>query len=279
MKTSTMNPQTVTRPVLRYFGGKWRIAPWIISHFPAHRIYTEAFGGAASVLLRKPRVYAEIYNDLDGEVVNLFRVLRNPAQARELLRQVHLTPYSRHEYTESYILADDPVEQARRTLLRAFAGYGSNAVHRMTGFRGNVTRTGTIPAHDWAGWPKAAEAVVERLRGVIVESEPAITVLQRYDGEQTLHYVDPPYPTGTRGESGRYRFEMTDAEHRDLAQVLHSLKGMVLVSGYPCDLYDQELYPDWHRVSRDAHADGARARTEVLWISPNAVKPDLFGGI
>src|SRR5690606_37285917 len=114
---------TMNRPVLRYHGGKWNLAPWSISHFPKHRIYVEPFGGAASVLLRKPRTDSEVYNDLYGEVVNLFRVLRNPTQARELIRIVTLTPYSRQEFEDAYIADGDPIEQARRTLVRAYLGF------------------------------------------------------------------------------------------------------------------------------------------------------------
>lgn len=261
---------SVPRPVMRYFGGKWVLAPWIISHFPEHKIYTEAFGGAASVLLRKRRCYAEVYNDLDGEVVNLFRVLRNPSQARELIRMVTLTPYSREEFNSSYLTDGDPVEQARRTLFRSFAGFGSNGVHRNTGFRGNVTRSGTIPSHDWSALPAGLEDVVERLRGVIIEHGSAEAVLQMYDGPTTLHYVDPPYPHSTR-VSGAYKHEMSDSDHRELAEQVNRLKGMIVISGYACDLYDLELYTDWHRVTRPSHADGASDRIEVLWISPNAV--------
>src|SRR3990167_11343170 len=104
-----------TRPVMRYHGGKWRLAPWVIEHFPEHRVYTEAFGGGASVLMRKPRSYAEVYNDLDGEIVNVFRVLRDPSQARELERLLRLTPFARSEFETSYITDGDPLEQARRT--------------------------------------------------------------------------------------------------------------------------------------------------------------------
>lgn len=267
----------VTRPALRYHGGKWMLAPWIISHFAPHRIYTEAFGGAASVLLRKTRCYAEVYNDLDGEVVSLFRVLRSPAQARELIRLLTLTPYSRQEYDASYLTDGDPIEQARRTLLRSFAGFGSNGVHRTTGFRSNVTRAGTTPAHDWTDLPIALEAVVQRLRGVVIEQDDAMAVLKRYDTPETLHYLDPPYPLSTRGHSGRYHHELSDDDHRELAAVVREMQGMVILSGYPCDLYDLELYPDWHRVTRSTYADGAGVRTEVLWISPNAVRqPTLF---
>jgi DNA adenine methylase len=90
------------RPVLRAHGGKWRIAPWILGHLPAHRIYVEPYGGGASVLLRKERSYAEIYNDLDGEIVNFFRVLRDPEQAGRLLELLELTPFAREEFELSY---------------------------------------------------------------------------------------------------------------------------------------------------------------------------------
>lgn len=266
----------VERPLMRYFGGKWRLAPWIISHFPQHRIYIEPFCGAASVLLRKSRAYAEVINDLDGEIVSLFRVLRDSAQAKELVRLVELTPYAREEFELSYLADGDPVEQARRTLFRSFAGYGTNAIQRDTGFRGNVTRAGNIPAHNWATLPAVICQVIERLRGVIIEQVAAEKAMSLYDGPTTLHYIDPPYPLGTRGESARYRHEMTDDDHRQLAEIVRRLKGMVIISGYPCDLYDVELYPDWQRVTRQTHADGARKRTEVLWISPNAVvRPQL----
>ena len=265
---------TPTRPLLRYHGGKWRLAPWIISHFPAHRTYTESFGGAGSVLLRKERAYAEVYNDLDGEVVNLFRVLRNPAEARELIRQVRLTPYARAEFDASYILADDPIEQARRMLFRSAAGFSSTGASGKwrTGFRGNVTRSGTTPAHDWQILPNALQLIVERLQGVVIECAPAIDVICTYDGPTALHYVDPPYVASTRylrwaGEA--YKHEMTDEQHRELAAVLHSVKGAVVLSGYACPLYD-ELYGDWLSVTKFTHADGAKDREETLWMNrPN----------
>lgn len=265
-----MNP---IRPVLRYHGGKWRLAPWIISHFPAHRIYVEPFAGAASVLLRKPRSYAEVYNDLDGEVVNLFRVLRNPAQARELVRLVKLTPYAREEFDLSYIVDGDPVEQARRTLFRAAAGHATGAQGKYgTGFRNNTTRAHSTPADNWRDFPAVLEQVVERLRGVVIESRPAADLVRIFDGSETLFYCDPPYPFSTRNQRSAgdvYRHEMTDDDHRQMAVMLKSLKGMVIVSGYPCDLYDDELFSDWRRVDRPAFGDGAVKRTEVLWISPN----------
>jgi DNA adenine methylase len=230
-----------------------------------------------SVLLRKPRAYAEVYNDLDGEVVNLFRVLRNPSQARELIRSVYLTPYSRQEFDESYIVSGDTVEQARRTLFRSAAGFSSVGAsnHKWkTGFRGNVTRSGTTPARDWTGIPDVLEQVVERLRGVVIENDTALAVIERYDGPETVFYLDPPYVFSTRPArhaGGCYQYEMTDQEHQELAEALHEIEGMALLSGYRCDLYD-ELYQDWRRVDKETHADRALDRTESLWLSPLAAE-------
>lgn len=266
---------SVIRPVMRYHGGKFRLAEWLISMFPPHRIYVEPFGGAASVLLLKPRSYAEVYNDLDGEVVNVFRVLRDPVMGAEFRRQVELTPYARDEFYLSYEPSDDPVEQARRTVFRSIGGFGSAAAsgHR-TGFRYNVHRRYTTPARDWLNYPDVIAQFTERLAGVVIENRPATAVMTAHDSPETLHYVDPPYPHGTRSSMGHhdrmYRHEMTDDEHRTLAAVLRGLDGMVVLSGYPCDLYDRDLFPDWSRVERTAFADGARERTEVCWLNAAA---------
>lgn len=261
------------RPVLRYHGGKWRIAPWVVSHFPKHRVYVEPYGGAASVLLRKTRSYAEVYNDLDDQIVNLFRVLRDPAQAERLRELVSLTAFARAEFFEAYEPSTDPVEKARRLIVRSWFGHGSTGcLGGTTGFRGDVMRRGTTPATDWARWPAALPAIVERLRGVVIESQPADGLIVRLDAPDVLFYVDPPYPHSTRTsvKEGKrhYRHEMIDDDHRRLAGVLRPARGMVVLSGYACDLYDRELYPDWYRVERRALADGGRERTEVLWLSP-----------
>lgn len=261
-----------TRPALRYHGGKFRLAPWIIKHFTDHKIYVEPYGGAASVLLHKPRSYAEVYNDLDGEICNYFRVLRNPAQARELIRLIQLTPFAREEFEQSYIVDGDPIEQARRLVIRSFMGFCAAGVSgKNTGFRNSATRSGTTPAHDWRNYPPALEAIAERMRGVTIENRPADQVLRYFDGKTTLHYVDPPYPLSTRGrQSGSgYRHEMTDGQHVDLSETLKSLKGKVILSGYRCDLYD-DLYSRWDRVDKATHADGALDRTESLWLNPAA---------
>lgn len=266
-----------SRPALRYHGGKWRLAPWIISHFPSHRCYVEPFGGGASVLLRKPRSYAEVYNDLDGEVVNLFRVLRDDEQREILANEIAFTPFARDEFDTSYSYAELDTERARRMIVLSHMGFGTAAmratkkgVRQRTGFRANTTRSCSTPADDWSGLPDVIRCVGERFAGVVIENRPAIQVMTAHDRATTLHYVDPPYPHGTRSDSSRwnYRHEMTDDDHRQLAATLHDLRGMVVLSGYACALYDRQLYPGWRRVAKQTHADGARDRVEVLWLNP-----------
>lgn len=262
-----------TRPVLRWHGGKWRLAPWIISHFPEHRIYTEVYGGAGSVLIRKPRCYSEVYNDLNGDVVNLFRVLQDNDLSARLVSMLRLTPFAREEFEISYQPITDPLERARRIVIVSFMGFGSSAVNRdrLTGFRSNSNRSGTTPAHDWAHYPDSVLAVISRLRGVVIENRPALEVLLQHDASDALHYVDPPYVHSTRkpGNEKNYTHEMTDADHRELARTLKTLTGGVVVSGYHSPLYD-DLYAGWHRVEIDALADGAKDRVEVLWINDSA---------
>lgn len=265
------------RPLVRYHGGKWKLAPWIISHFPEHRIYVEPFGGGGSVLLRKARSYAEVYNDLDCEMVNLFRITRD--RGDELHEVLQLTPFSRDDYLEAWNPSGCPLEQARRTVIRSFMGFGSAAITSMravhntkrgglakTGFRANSNRSGTTPAGDWRNYPEALLAIIDRLRGVVIENRPGIKVMESHDGPSTLHYVDPPYLAETRDAGGDYRHEMDTSQHEALAHSLSLLKGAVILRGYPSDLYER-LYAGWRRVEKTGpFADGAAKRTEVLWM-------------
>lgn len=281
-----MTTSLPTRPALRWHGGKWLLAPWIISHFPPHRVYVEPFGGAASVLLRKERAYAEVYNDLDQGVVNLFRVLQDTTSAAALLEKLRLTPFARDEFMLSRDTTDEPVERARRMIIRAFMGFGSNAanekgyhsrgvVRMLTGFRNDSNRSGSTPASDWNNYPDALGAIVARFKGVVVENRDALRVMTQFDRPDALHYCDPPYHHETRamvqkkGPRGilAYAHELDGGGHAALLDQLRGLRGMVILSGYPHPSYDKAL-PDWRRVERAALADGARPRTEVLWINP-----------
>lgn len=266
----------ISRPLLRWHGGKYLLAPWIISYLPEHRVYVEPFGGAASVLLRKPKAYAEVYNDLDQEVVNLFRVLRDPANAEALVFALRLTPFARAEFAEAYQVSECAIERARRLIIRSFMGFGSNGHVRATGFRANSRRSGTTPAKDWANYADALPAIIERVQGVVIESSPAMKVMAAHDSPATLHYVDPPYLPETRDGGGDYNHELSVEDHRELLAFLKTLRGRVVLSGYPAPMYDDAL-AGWRRIERKALADGARERVEVLWC--NFVDNDLFGGL
>ncbi|MEO4064867.1 DNA adenine methylase [Acinetobacter pittii] len=277
---------TMNHPLIRYHGGKFRLAAWVISHFPNHTCYTEAFGGAAGVLLQKPRAYAEVYNDLDGEIVNLFRVLRNEDQRNKLIEQLVFTPYSRDDFQEAWEPCEDPIEKARRLIIRAQMGFGSaGATKGITGFRIDTKRAYGTAQSLWVTYPNHLAIVGQRLSGVLIENRPAIQVLQDHDDSETLHYVDPPYVHDTRysgAKTGRvYRHEMSDQDHEELLKVLLELEGKVIVSGYPSEIYNDYL-DKWKRVDTNARISSGRGtdvRTECLWISPNAQHQDLFGGI
>ena len=272
------------RPVMRYHGGKWTLAPWIISHFPKHRVYTEVYGGAGSVLMRKPRSHSEVFNDLDGDVVNLFRVLRD--RGPEIIRLLTFTPYAREEFDLTFERSGDAMEDARRMVMRATMGFGSTVTRpttadrpMRTGFRNGSRQSGTSPGSDWRELPEKLLRVVDRLRGVVIENREAARLLQQLDAPDALHYVDPPYVHSTRGAHAGsshcgYRHEMSDEDHENLAAVLNGLDGQVAISGYRSALYDR-LYQRWRRVERRALADGGKERVEVLWMN-YAGSADLF---
>lgn len=234
-------------------------------------------GGGASVLLRKERAYSEVYNDLDGDLVNLFSVLRDPRAAEFLARDVALTPYARDEFEAAYAPAADPIDRARRFLARSHMGFGSNSATldsaRGTGFRANSNRSGSTPAHDWMGLPAVILDTASRFRGVTIENRAATIVIAKTDTPDTLFYVDPPYLHETRSRENPYcakhlyRHELTRDDHVALLDQLRRVSGMVMLSGYPDPLYDDAL-ADWRRVETVALADGARERTEVLWLNP-----------
>ena len=269
----------ITGPALRYHGAKFRLAPWLQQFFPPHRCYTEAFGGAAGVLLKKPRCYAEVYNDLDGSIVNFFRVLRDPQMRARLIEALRWTPYARDEFVLAQKpVTDDPVERARCVAIRAAMGFGSaGATKDQTGFRTDTTRAYSTAQHVWARYPDSLVAIGQRLQGVLIENRPAAEVLRQHDAADTLHYVDPPYLLATRVlNPGRryYAHELADHEHVELLAILRSLQGMVVLSGYPSTLYD-ELLPGWQRhttKSRISAGRGTITRDEVVWINPKCAQ-------
>lgn len=266
---------SIAAPVIRYHGGKFRLATWVLDHFPPHKCYVEPFGGAAGVLIQKPRAYAEVYNDLDGDIVNLFRVLQGEASSQRLIELLNLTPYARAEFELAWQAADEPVERARRLIIRAQMGFGSAGASKgITGFRIDTARAYGTAQHLWKRYPEHLTAICQRLTGVLIENRPAVEVLQAHDAIETLHYVDPPYMHDTRvngAAKGRYyRHELSDEQHAELLDTLKTLRGFVVLSGYPSELYRAEL-KDWTMNTTSARISAGRGgstRQECLWINP-----------
>ncbi|HDH1436806.1 TPA: DNA adenine methylase [Klebsiella quasipneumoniae subsp. similipneumoniae] len=264
----------IKHPAIRYHGGKFRLAPWIIEQMPEHVCYVEPFGGAASVLLQKPRSYSEVYNDLDGEVVNLFRVLRNPELNQRLQDACRLTPYSRDEFCHAQQPATDSVERARRMVVRACMGFGSAAgIGGNSGFRGDSKRKYATAAHLWERYPENLAALCQRLQGVIIENKDALSVMRAHDAQTTLHYIDPPYVPETRVQGNRYyAYEMTVEGHEQLLAVARTMTGMVMISGYDTEVYNDMLsgWAKTEKTSRISAGRGTKVRTECLWLNPAA---------
>jgi DNA adenine methylase len=272
-KEIKMKQQRIKHPVMRYHGGKFRLAPWIISFLPPHETYVEPFGGAAGVLIQKPRSYSEVYNDLDGDIVNVFRVLQDKDLAADLFRKLAVTPYAREEFNLSYEPTDDQVERARRTIIRSHQGFGSaGATKGTTGFRIDSARKYGTAAHLWVKYPGRIAAFTNRLQGVVIENKPAIEVIENHDRPKTLFFVDPPYVTDTRDSRNgdAYSHEMTNEDHFLLLQKLKEVAGMVVLSGYDSDIYNDILdgWVCYSKKSRISAGRGTAVRTEVAWFNP-----------
>ncbi|MEV0382329.1 DNA adenine methylase [Nonomuraea sp. NPDC050643] len=267
------------KPPLTYYGGKTTLADKIVRLLPAHEHYVEPFAGSLAVLLAKPPSRMETVNDLDGELMNFWQILRD--RPLELERVCALTPHGRQEHEASYDLdACDELERARRVWVRLSQGRAGTL--RKTGWRYYVDPGGSsssMPRY-LAGYVERMAAAAERLAMVTLECRPAADLLAAYGKHaEVLLYVDPPYLGSTRARN--YRHELGgEAEHRDLAAHLDACAAAVVLSGYHSPLYD-ELYDGWHRVELEAftgQSTGYQSRTEVLWSNrpfPNTT-PSLF---
>ncbi|MFE1949998.1 DNA adenine methylase [Streptomyces sp. NPDC059524] len=250
-----------------YFGGKQRLAPWIVSLLPRHEHYVEPFAGGLSVLMAKRPSRMETVNDLDAELMTFWRVLRD--RPTELIRACMLTPHSRAELSATWDPTDDELELARRIWCRL--AQGRSGTLRNTGWRHYIDPAGSatsMPGYLEAYVDRLA-AAAERLHGVSLESLPAQDLIEKYGKQRdALLYVDPPYLGSTRGWGNNYRIEMkTEQQHRDLAAALNACKASVVLSGYDSPLY-LDLFDGWHRYEQTTttgNAKTAKDRVEVLW--------------
>lgn len=254
--------ELVSRPLINYFGGKWRIAPWIISNLPEHKIYVEPFGGSISLLLRKNRSKREIINDVDNELCNLYQVARDNGLL--LLEKLKLTPHSRQEYKLSMLRSDDKIEQARRTIVRCYFGIGDSFLWNHNAFRTSSTAN-TCVAKSWSNYHLAFNKITERLSGVTIENLSYEKLFEKYDGKEVLWYLDPPYIPSSRSRNHNYREDWSEMHHIKFAGEIKRLKGKVVLSGYNSDLYDIE-FSSWKKTEKESLTNGAQKRKECLWV-------------
>lgn len=250
--------------VLKYPGAKNRIADWICEYIPPHEVYLEPYFGSGAVFFNKTPARIETVNDLDGNVVNYFRVIRERPQ--ELMTQLEMTPYSRDEYygSRENLDKDTDIEKARKFAVRCWMGYGASNAY-FSGFRSSQQTRNPYTTKEWRNLPERLLAAGERLKNAQIENLPAIELIRRYDTPDVFMYVDPPYLHGTR-KNYLYRYEMEDNEHIELLELLVEHPGKVLLSGYDNDLYNQMLI-GWRKVSKKTQAEAGIPRVETLWMN------------
>lgn len=227
------------------------------------------------MLLQKPMSFIEVYNDLNGDVVNFFRMMRERGQ--ELANAIQLTPYARAEYEQSWLETNDPLERARRLYVQAWMKRdGYRVSDKSGGWRMHKTnaRGSKSCVHDWNNI-KHLEAIVKRLKKVALENDKALNIIERYDTSETLFYLDPPYVQSTRESRWAftaYAYEMSDDDHRGLANALNNIAGMAIISGYPSPLYEK-VFADWEMVTKKTSANNqSKTKTEALWLNQAVVK-------
>lgn len=268
----------LTRPkkliAFGWYGGKFSHLDWLLPLLPECFHYCEPFAGSGAVLLNRPPSQVETYNDIDGEVVNFFKVLRQ--EKEKLIEQIALTPFSREEFSIACELDPDlsVLERARRFYVRARqvrTGLAQTAsIGRWANCK-NTSRSGMSGVVSrWLGGVEQLEFIADRLLRVQIENRPAVELIKLYDSKTTLFYCDPPYIHETRGDTKSYGFEMNNDHHKELAKALNAIEGLAAVSNYECPLME-ELYPSkkWKKVyspEKTIHST-KDVRQEVLWIN------------
>lgn len=260
--------------LLNYPGAKWGMAAEIVSLMPPHRSYLEPFFGSGAVLFNKPPSAIETVNDIDGDIVNFFRVLRE--QPEMLADAISLTPYAREVFDDAHAnRGTDDFDRAYRFAIRSKMGHGYKT-NTKTGFKiDTYRRKRSYCVSCWDRFPIDLLEAAERLKEVQIENRPALDLIRKFNHENVLIYADPPYLLETRGAK-QYRHEMTKQDHINLLEALKQHKGTVILSGYPSEMYDREL-EGWSRITRKSYNQNKDQRTEVLWC--NFDTPGLFGGI
>lgn len=271
----------MSSPVLKWPGAKWNLAEWIVAHLPEHDCYLEPFFGSGAIFFNKKPSNVETVNDRDSLAINLFRVIRdNPSQ---LEAAIALTPWARSEYDlcRRDLAYGDEVEKARRLLVAMWQAVGLRRASKddetMAGSCGWRSRDSLhqSPVATWKRLPERIRIASARLLDAQIENRPALDVIARHANSEVLIYADPPYVRSTRGVSAQrgtrlYAHEMSDEEHLELLGALKGHPGPVLLSGYHCSLYEDNL--DWHRMEIRALIQNNQHRTESLYLNPVAMQ-------
>ncbi len=234
--------------------------------------FCDVFGGSAAILINLHPYPVETYNDIDSELVNFFATLRN--HGAELIKAIGLTPFSREELIRACEPANNlsRLERARRFYVRARqtrTGLAQTSSEGRWAHCVLTSRAGMAGAVSrWLGSVEGLSEIAQRLQRVQIENAPALDVIRRYDTEQTVFYLDPPYVHSVRGDAAAYGYEMTDYQHRELAAVLGGIRGRAVLSGYRTDLYD-DLFADWRRVDAPERLCNSvrKPRQESLWLN------------
>lgn len=253
------------KSLLKYPGGKWKIADWILSHLPEHKVYLEPFFGSGAVFFNKKPSYIETINDLDGNIINLFRVCRE--QPEELAKLINLTPFSREEFINCYdIYSDDldDVERARRTLVRYHQSFGTSNSSKNS-WRNVQSAGGPRCATMWNDLPETIIECCGRIKQAQIENIDAIELIKRYNSADTLIYCDPPYLSSLR-KKNMYKCELDLSYHNELLCVIKDSKAKIIISGYDNDLYNKKL-SDWYCDETDTIAQMGLKRREKIWMN------------
>lgn len=254
------------KAVLRYPGSKWNITPQIIRLMPKHHSYLEPFFGSGAVLFNKKPSDIETINDLDLDVVNLFRCIREDPE--RLSRLIVATPYSRKEYDDTYGTPEvtESYEKARKFLIRCWQGYGYRTNGQKVGWKNDVQgRERAYALKKWYCLPEQIYETAERLRMVQIEHRSAIELIERFNYENVFMYLDPPYVLKTRSQK-QYKHEMTDTDHEEMLKILLQSKAKIMISGYESEMYNEYL-SGWEKKTFASCAEGGLPRKEVVWMN------------
>ena len=263
--------------VLKWPGAKWSIADKIVQLLPQHKIYLEPFFGSGAVFFSKAPCNTEIINDLDGDIVNLFKCIRDYPE--ELAKLIEFTPYSRQEYKESYNREGNGLERARQFMIRCNMARAGMQYYSSGWRHAGPVLGATCKQRVTGAWNKVPEQILEaakRLKDAEIENTDALDLIKKYNREDCLIYVDPPYLLSTRRQR-YYNVEMeTDKQHIKLIEVLKEHSGPVILSGYDAELYN-DLLSGWTRYEINAQSEQGKQRLEVIWSNVKDTQISLFG--